>query len=472
MEFLPSPHQTLSLTKPLIMKHILTTAAAALLMLLSLNSCRKDLNETPGTSAVVAGAKPDRGHLQQTKTFSSEVARKWQELQLRILRIAGTNIYGMNGNRNFAYTGIALYEAVLPGMPAYQSLSGQLSAMPAMPTAEPGRAYHWAASANAALAFLNKNFYTTASSANIAAMDSLENAFNTQYQAETTPEVFERSVNFGRTVAQRVFEWSRSDGSLATYPPYTAPAGVGLWSPTAPNPTAVFAPYWGHNRLFVPGSLNGTASPPPPPYSTDPNSAYYQMVKEVYDISQTLTPQQAATALYFRDNPGFQAGTHYIAIFHQVMQQETPSLDLYALAHAKTGIAIAESQIGCWKMKYEMVVDRPVRYIRQVLGHSSWSPLLSTPPHPEYPSGHSQTGGAFATAMSSLFGSNYNITLRTYDNLGMAPRTYTSFDEMVDDIGRSRVYAGIHYTYTCVESAKQGNRIATNILNRLKFLKE
>jgi len=454
------------------MKHTLCPWAAALLLLLFVNACRKEINEISEPSATALKANIDRGHLQQTKTFSSEVARKWQDLQLRILRIGGANIFGMNGNRFFAYTGIGLYEAVVPGMPAYQSLSGQLNSMPPMPSTEPGRAYHWAASANAALAFLNKNFYTNTTAQNIAAMDSLENALSTQYRAEVNAETYERSVAFGRSVAQRIFEWSKTDGSLTTYPAYSAPPGVGLWSPTAPNPTAVFAPYWGNNRLFVPGSLNGTYSPPPPPYSTDPTSAYYAMVKEVYDISKTLTPQQIATALYFRDNPGFQAGTHYISIFNQVMQQENPQLDFYAVAHAKTGISIAESQIGCWKMKYEMLVDRPVRYIRQVMGHTTWSPVLPTPPHPEYPSGHSQTGGAFAAAMNSLFGTSYSITLRTYDNLGMTPRSYNSFDEMVDDIGRSRVYAGIHFTYTCVESAKQGNRIAENILNKLKFLKE
>jgi len=29
------------------------------------------------------------------------------------------------------------------------------------------------------------------------------------------------------------------------------------------------------------------------------------MVKEVYDISQTLTPEQTATAFILSDNPGF-----------------------------------------------------------------------------------------------------------------------------------------------------------------------
>lgn len=274
--------------------------------LILVSSCKKSDNT------------PIQDQLKQTNTYSSEVALKWQDMQLRILKLpAGPNTYGMNGNRYFAYTGIALYEAVVPGMPAYQSLYGQLTNMPAMPSTEPGKAYHWPAAANAALAFMNKHFYTLTSTANKESMDSLENALNAAYQSEiNNNEVFQRSVNFGTTVAQRIFDWSTTDGSLASYPSYVISTDVTLWRPLAPNPTAVFAPYWGENRLFVQGSLTGTSSPLPPAYSEDPNSAYYAMVKEVYDISVTLTPEQIATALYYRDNPGYQAGTHYISIFN------------------------------------------------------------------------------------------------------------------------------------------------------------
>jgi hypothetical protein len=195
------------------------------------------------------------------------------------------------------------------------------------------------------------------------------------------------------------------------------------------------------------------------------------MVKEVYDISQALTREQKATALYFNDNPGFQAGTHYISIFSQIMHNENPQLDFYAIAHAKTGIALAESQIGCWKIKYDLLVDRPIRYIRDVIGDATWSPLLPTPPHPEFPSGHSQTGGALGAVLTSLYGPNYKFTLHTYDNLGMEPRPYNSFKEMVEDIGNSRVYGGIHFSYTCTESSKQGSKIAENIISKLRFKK-
>src|SRR5260221_7184136 len=320
---------------------------------------------------------------------------------------------------------------------------------------------------------MNKHFFTLAntSAIKVAAMDSLENALNSEYQSEVNAETFQRSKDFGRIVAERIFNWSTTDGSLAVNPPYVM-ASLPLWQPTAPNPTAVADPYWGNNMSFVQGSMNGTASPLPATYSTDPNSAYYAMVKEVYDVSQTLTPEQIATALYFRDNPGFPNATNYISTFSQIMHIENPQLDFYALAHAKTGIAFAEAMINCWKIKYTVLQDRPTRFIRDVLGHTTWSPLISTPPHPEFPSAHSQMAGAVRTVLTSLLGENYHFTLHTYDYLGMAPRTYNSFDDMAVDVGKARVYAGIHYTYSCVEGRKQGGRIAQNVLSILKFEKE
>ncbi|MDQ3277157.1 MAG: vanadium-dependent haloperoxidase [Bacteroidota bacterium] len=447
--------------------------------LFALVSCKKDLDSNEAEQqAILTSAAKVNGHLKQTKTYSADVALKWLHLQMQILRLSGAtpqtpaaNPYSLNGNRNFAYLGVALYEAVVPGMPSYQSLSGQLTDMPKMPETEPGKAYHWPTSANAALAFLTTNFYAAAPAMHKQAMLDLENSLQTEYRQQTDAAIFERSNAFGLEVAKRIFAWAQEDGSQKLYDPWVAPSDPTKWSNTAPNPTGVSAPFWGLNRAFVPGSFNNTASPPPPAYSTDPNSAYYKMVKEVYDISQTLTDEQKATALYFRDNPGFQAGTNYQFTFTQIMHDENPQLDELAVAQAKVGIILADAQINCWKIKYTLLVDRPIRYIRNVLGHTTWNSFLAMPPHPDFPSGHSQTGGAFAAAMTSLLGDNYHFTLHTYDILNMAPRPYKSFNEMADDIGQSRVYGGIHYTYSCVEGIKQGSRIAANILTTLRFQK-
>ena len=73
--------------------------------------------------------------------------------------------------------------------------------------------------------------------------------------------------------------------------------------------------------------------------------------------------------------------------------------------------------------------------------------------------------------LTNVFGA-FTFTNHTYDYLGMAPRTYQSFSEMADEVGRSRVYAGIHYTWSCEKGTLQGKKIAQNILDKVKFLKE
>jgi hypothetical protein len=453
------------------------STTSLLLVLVIFLSCQKEIkNESAVQEGLLSTSTPQvNGHLKQTKQFSSEVAQKWLELQVRMLRLPpGPNIYGRNGHRYFVYSGIALYESVVGGMPSYQSLAGQLKDMPVMPATEPGKSYHWPASANAALGFLTRNFFTNAPADQRAAIDSLENALNLQYQSEpeVNPAEFNRSVTLGRTVAQRIFDWSKTDGSATVYPTYVPPVGPGLWAPTPPNFPQADGPYWGLNRPMVVGALDGTWPPPPPAYSTDPNSPYYAMVKEVYDLSQTLTSDQTATALYYRDIPGFVSGTHYIYIFHQIMRDENPQLDFYAEAQAKYAIAYYEAFRGCWTTKYTYNVERPIRYIREVLNHPSWNPLFNTPGHPDYPSGHSTNAGTLATIFTDVFGDNYSFTLHTYDNLGMTPRHYNSFYEMADDIGKARVYSGIHYTVSCVEGTKQGKKIAANVLTMVKFKKD
>lgn len=406
----------------------------------------------------------------QTNAYSSDVALQWIDMQLELMRTSSPFIGGLPPSRPFAYTGIALYEAVLPGMPAYRSLSGQLTDMPAMPKTVPGFAYHWPACANAALAAMNRNFFPNTSDANKAAINALEEKLNAIYKTEVGNEVFKRSVKFGQEVAQLIFDWSKADGYTKANAPYTPPVGPGLWAPTPSAFAAAFGPYWGNNRLFVPGSLDGTYPSAPPAYSTDPSSDYYQMAKQVYDLSQTLTSDQTALALFYRDNPGFGDG-HYQSILKQILKQEKSKLDFSAVAYAKTGIACVDAGIGCWKTKFRYNQERPVRYIREVLGHSSWSPLFDTPPFPDFPSGHSTIAGSFGEILEGFFGNSYHFTDHTYDYLGMAPRSYTSFDELAKEIGESRVYAGIHYRYSCDKGCEQGRKIGENINRKLNFLK-
>ena len=72
--------------------------------------------------------------------------------------------------------------------------------------------------------------------------------------------------------------------------------GPWLWKPTAPAFAAPATPYWGNNRTVIIGSISNAEPQAPMTYSTDPASPFYQAVKQVYDVSQTLIDDQKAMA--------------------------------------------------------------------------------------------------------------------------------------------------------------------------------
>ena len=462
-----------------------TRLVVMLFVVITLGACQKNIT-TPGEQIAAARARNDdaNGHLKQTKTFSSEVVKKWLAVQTSMLYRPSGNPFGLNPGRYMAYTGVALYESVVPGMPAYQSLQGQLTDMPDMPATTPGFAYHWPTSAHAALATMTKKLFGTTAAYNEQAVTNLENGLNSLYRTEAGDEVFERSFAFGKEIADRIFNWSIKDNAKWPTATYQLPTAFpGMWQPEVPG-GAIGFPYWGFNRLMVPGSIDNTVSAPPPTYSTNAASAYYAQYNEVYQVSKNLTSQEKLVAKYYNDaNPGYPAGAHYISILKQVIEQFNPALDLAAVTYAKTGITLFDATTGSFKAKFTYLNERPFQYIRSVIAPGAspaWQPYIPTPPYPDFPSNHAVFSASVAYALSTLYGSQTPFTNRSYEgvmvDLGNGPvnlgsRQYSSFDAMSHEIGISRLYGGIHIRYAIEEGWKQGKKTAQNIDSKVKFLK-
>lgn len=417
----------------------------------------------------------------QTSIYSAEVVKRWLEVQTSMLYVPAGNPFGFNPSRYAAYCGVALYEALLPGMPNYRTLHGQLTAMPAMPAVESGADYHWPSTANAVLAAMTKKFFGTVTTAyNEQAVTNLEEELNAQYRTEAGDAVFERSVAFGREVADLIFEWAKTDN--ANWPTaYTVPGGAGIWrSETGAPPVN---PYWGFNRLLVAGSLDNAISPPLA-YSTSPTSPYYADMDEVYKVSQELTHEQKIIAKYYNDsNPGYPAGAHYVVTLKDVIDQFKPDLEKAAFTYAKMGITMLDASTGSFKAKYEHWAERPFSFIRSIIdptANPEWKPFLTTPGFPDFPSNHAIFSSSVAHVLSGIYGNNVAFTNTAYEGImadvgngpeNLGSRHYASFDAMVDEISMSRLYGGIHYRYSCDEGKKQGKKTAQNIEAKVKFLK-
>jgi hypothetical protein len=316
---------------------------------------------------------------------------------------------------------------------------------------------------------MSRQLFPTTALSNKARINFIEDSLNAIYATEVNAATLARSIAFGKEVATRVAGWAATDGSANVNPPYSLPAvRPWQWVPTSATPPV--GPYAYQRRLIVAGSANGTELDPPPPYSTDPTSAFYAMAKEVYDSSQSLSIDEKGASDYFKDNPGYTAGGTYTALLSQALHQEHLSLDMAALAYVKEGIAHHDVTIVLLTNKYNFLVIRPITYIRANID-PTWNTYIPTPNHPEFPSGHSTTNGAVLTMMRNVFGENFSITLHTYDYLGYPPRHYDNFTQLEKDISFSRINGGLHYRVTCEKSVVQGTKVAENILNMVHFKK-
>jgi hypothetical protein len=396
------------------------------------------------------------------------VIDKWITMQIRLMKDA-TGIANVLFSRYYAYTGVTAYEAVAPGTSLGNAINRKLNGLTNLPKADPFKIYYWPSSVNAALASINRSIFTGASAADKASIDSLENALNVSYSLQARAEIITRSATFGKAVADAVFNWSQTDGIADVSDAYTSRVGPGLWVPTPPAFAKASTPYFGNLRSIIIGSTDNTQPGAPIAYSEDPKSAFYQMVLNVYAVSQNLTADQTADGLFWRDIPGVTTGGHWESILQQVLKQTNSHLDKAAVAYAVTGICNSDPSISCWQTKYHYTLVRPITYIRNVMGYASWNSLLTTPAHPEYSSAHAVLSAATSDAFTALFGDIGSFTDHTYDYLGFTPRTFTSFRAIGEDAGNSRVFAGIHYQPSVDTGLIQGRKAAANILKTLGF---
>jgi hypothetical protein len=233
--------------------------------------------------------------------------------------------------------------------------------------------------------------------------------------------------------------------------------------PTPPGFLPALQPYWGANRPFVLASGEACPPAPPPPYSEEVGSPFYAEAHECYLAVGSLTGEQEAIARFWSDDPGQTATPpgHSVSILTQVARKLDVSLAQAAEAYAKVGIAVADAFISSWNTKYRYSLLRPITYIQAVLD-PTWSPLLVTPPFPEYTSGHSVQSGAAARVLTDLFG-KVSFVDRTHKSRGLPARSFRSFREAAEEAALSRLLGGIHFRAACERGLAQGRCIGRHV---------
>ena len=372
--------------------------------------------------------------------------------------------------RAYAYMGLALYESLVGGMPDHRSIAGRLNGVGTLPQAT-GVPYSWPLVANAALAEVMRGLWgdkTNRSADNVADLDALEARLASQHGAGIPPGLAMLSEQFGQAVGAAVYATSRDDGGdegyLTNFPvTYTPPTGPGLWVPTAPGQLAL-QPYWGTTVATLALPSADVCDPgPPPAYSEQAGSSFYEEAELDYQLSNTLTPEQVTIARYWADGPGTISGPgHSLAIVSEVLSQQNANLAVAAEAYARAGIADADAVTALWWVKYRYNLIRPVTYIRRVID-PTWTPLLPTPPFPEYVSAHSAQSAAALTSLEQVFGDNIAFVDHAHDADGFAPRSFSRIYAAAEEAGVSRLYAGIHFRSGNLDGQQLGRCVAATV---------
>lgn len=399
-------------------------------------------------------------------SYDAEVPLAYYELSLTFSRRTGGFSPPVQA-RAYAYMGLALYEALVSGMPGQQSIAMQLNGIGPLPApAGAGPPYHWPLVASSALAEVMRGLWggsTNQAAANVADLADLEASIQARY-AGLPPGIATLSTGFGRRVGAAVFAASLDDGGhegyMRNFPAYDPPAGAGLWLPTAPGQMAM-QPFWGTSVATFALASGASCDPgAPPEYSEQPGSDFYNEAEEVYELVASATPEQLTIARFWADGGGTISGPgHSLAIVNQIVVQEGADLGVAAEAYARVGIATADAVTAVWWAKYQYNLLRPVTYIREIID-PVWTPVLPTPPFPEYTSAHSAQTAAAAASLEYLFGEDVAFVDHAHDAEGFAPRAFDRIFGAAEEAGLSRMYAGIHFRSANLAGQAQGRCVA------------
>ena len=124
---------------------------------------------------------------------------------------------------------------------------------------------------------------------------------------------------------------------------------------------------------------------------------------------------------------------------------------------------MADAFISCWNNKYKFNRVRPETAIKKILDRS-WTPLLQTPPFPEYTSGHSVISTTAAAILTQLFGDHFSFNDDTEVEFGLPVRNFNSFSSASNEASISRLYGGIHFRDAIENGVKQGEQIGKFVI--------
>jgi membrane-associated phospholipid phosphatase len=163
----------------------------------------------------------------------------------------------------------------------------------------------------------------------------------------------------------------------------------------------------------------------------------------------------------------------YVQVLRQVLASTDRSLAAQARLVAGFHVIEIDQQIAVHAAKFRYLFWRPVTAIQTgaVDRDTGWTPLIASPRHPEYPSGHAAFGGTAEVVLGSL------VSRRPTDPVSASSATaegavhsWTSWAAITNETIDARVWEGVHFRFSDEVGAQVGRDVAAYELKHLDEL--
>lgn len=354
----------------------------------------------------------------------------------------------------FAYTFIAVYDAVNAVDGNYQPFYYNGAA--------PAGASDEAAAAAAAHRVLVNYFPTQQADLDAAFTKSL-GGIAVSAQAKTD------GVAVGEAAAAALISARANDG-LEGNVPYTPGTGPGVWQPTPPGFLPALTPWLGQMRPFTLRRPDQFLPEGPTPLTSERWVADYNTTRIFGDTNGTVrTAAQGEIALFYAVHTGQQ----YSRAFGHLADNYDLDVMNSARLLAILWTGYADAGIACWNAKFTYNFWRPVTAIHaggansELMADAAWTPLGTTPNHPEYPAAHGCATGVSSRLVEDFFGTrkvHVVVDNKTTFSDGVHTHTFDSTEDWFEEVYWARILAGFHFHHSMEDGGTLGRQVAAQVI--------
>jgi PAP2 superfamily len=288
----------------------------------------------------------------------------------------------------------------------------------------------------------------------------LQDQYNRSLAAVPEGRAKDGGVRVGERAADAMLRARANDGRSATC---TVEYGTepGVYRPTPPDFAVDPSPCLGDVKPFLVRDVTTLLVVPPHPLGS---AAYAQDLNEVKTVgaanSTVRTPDQTDAALWW------QSGGFGPEINAQLIRTHGLTAAQAARMLAMENMAEADGLIGCHYNKYYYNYWRPITAIREAdtdgnpdtTADPNWTPLIPTPPWPEYTSGHTCNTSGAVHALQAFFGTD-SISFSARSPSSGTVRSFSTLSQALEEIIDARVWGGIHFRWADVQGAEFGKAV-------------